>query len=126
MQDAAIEHFQSLNPHLFDFLDTLEVSVLSGDNALHSPLVLEMWLRPLANAYDDMRRLHLLFQGVVELKLDMGRHAIVSQLEIFSLKNDQWEHVKYRVHETEDDMLSFYCERFTAMLEETNDFLEDA
>lgn len=110
--NEAIHRYWSLNPKLFPVLDKLELYQKSTGNSQAHMLVLELWLRVSENEEDDLRRLHLSFHHVSELKMHPHGFIQISFLEITSIKDYQWENLKYRVHDAEGDQLSFYCHQF--------------
>lgn len=125
--DPAIAHFLSLHPALFDVLDTMQIrqtelpeSYQSGE-PYEVELVVELWLRVLMDEYEDRRRLHMTFYGVDQLKLRTGKTINGVEIVIRSIKNDQWEKLRYAVFEKEQSQmgLSFYCRGFEATIEES-------
>ena len=59
--------------------------------------------------------LRLKFEGVAQIEVHQRwQRLFLSLLEIFSIREQQWEGLNYYVHDTEEDVLSFYCYRFEA------------
>ncbi len=105
--DKAVEYFQSLNPSLFDVLDRFEVRQTKPDEDSKVQLIVEIWLR----------HLHLTFFGVRDLKFQAQGLVKGFELSIRSIKDYQWEGLRYEVHDKESlTPLSFYCWRFEADL----------
>jgi hypothetical protein len=75
-------------------------------------------LRP--DELEDSRRLILLFFGVRELKFNQPSLSLhkMSLIEIDDIDDRQWEGINYRVKESEEDSMSFYCQRFDAVINE--------
>jgi hypothetical protein len=115
--DKAVEYFQSLNPSLFDVLDRFEVRQTKPDEDSKVQLIVEIWLRVLLDEEEDLRRLHLTFFGVRDLKFQAQGLVKGFELSIRSIKDYQWEGLRYEVHDKESlTPLSFYCWRFEADL----------
>jgi hypothetical protein len=115
--DKDIRQYWSLNPREFHILDRLIMSQTYPAKRPTEILGLELVLRSKEAA--DRRRLVLSFSGVEELQVTP--HASLIQflmLEIRSIRDRQWENLKYEVKETEEDTLSFYCASFEANIEE--------
>ena len=115
--DKAMSQYWSLNPREFYLLDQLILSQTYPAKRSTEILTLELVLRPIEAM--DRRRLVLSFSGVEELQVTP--HASLIQflmLEIRSIRDRQWENLKYEVKETEEDTLSFYCASFEANIEE--------
>lgn len=116
-KDKAVEHYLSLNPTLFDVLDKFEVRQERPDEDEDSrfEMVVEIWLRILLDAEEDRRRLRLIFFGVRDLKFHAQGLVNGLELSIYSIKDYQWEGLRYAVHDDESlTPLSFYCWRFEA------------
>ncbi len=116
-KDELIDHYWSLRPTLFNVLDVMRLHQRKLDEDAPVRLELELVLRAFEQESDDRERLRLVFFGVTDLELSGTGFVVFPLLEIFSIQDFQWEHLKYRVKETENGELSFYCESFTATVE---------
>ena len=69
---------------------------------------------------NNKKKLMLKFKGVVNLQITPPERCPIyfSQLEIYSIKDRQWEGVRYSVKEVENDTISFLCKNFTVSIEE--------
>ncbi len=115
--DEAVEHFLYLNPSLFDVLDRFEVRQTAPEEGSEVELIVEIWLRVLLDEEEDLRRLRLTFFGVRDLKFQAQGLVNGLELSIRSIKDYQWEGLRYEVHDKESlTPLSFYCWRFEADL----------
>ena len=116
-KDELVDHYWSLRPTLFNVLDVMRLHQRKLDEDAPVRLELELVLRLFEQENDDRERLHLVFFGVTDLKFSGTGLVVFPLLEIFSIRDFQWERLKYRVKEIENGELSFYCESFTATLE---------
>jgi hypothetical protein len=110
--DQLIDRYWSLNPRLFPIFDRLELHQKSTGGSPAHVLSLEIWFRASANEVDDLRRLHLSFDHVTTLKINPHGFIQIPVFEIVSIQEYQWEGLKYRVSDTEENQLSFYCKQF--------------
>lgn len=69
---------------------------------------------------NDSRRLALSFTGVRNLRLQQPSWSLfqMTTLQIMSIAEDQWEGLKYKVRDDEEDSVSFTCSDFEAHLED--------
>lgn len=119
--DEVIDKYWSFNPRLFSILDRLEMYQKStGESPAHM-LSLKIWLRASEDESDDLRRLYLSFDTVSELKINPRSFIQIPVLDIVSIKEYQWEGLKYRVADTEENQLSFYCKQFEVTLVDKKD-----
>jgi hypothetical protein len=121
--DRAIDRYWSFHPKLFSVLDRLELSQKSTGESPAYVLSLEIWFRP-SEKDDDPRQLHLSFENVIDLKFNPSDFIEISLLEILSIREYQWEKLRYRVVDTEGNQLSFYCKQFEVEIvnkEDAND-----
>jgi hypothetical protein len=119
--DKALDYYLSLNPTFFDVLDRFELrqrEVWVETYSSKYVLSLELWLS--AGVSDDPNRLRLIFDDVQQLRLQAGAGYLTLPLAIRSLHNDQWEYLRYRVIDREEEVLSFYSRSFEAQLVEEN------
>ncbi len=114
--DEAIRQYLSLSPRRFAVLEEVEVRQRSTGGAPATELTLELWLRASENEDADSQRLYLSFENVSELKINSRGFFQIPLLEIVSIRDSQWEGLKYRVADTEENQLSFYCRRFDASI----------
>jgi hypothetical protein len=115
--DKALDHYWSLDPTSFDLLERFDLRQQEiGIDTYSSKYVLslELWLR--TGRSDDQRRLHLIFDDVQQLHLKAGGGYLTLPLVIRSLRQDQWEYLRYRVMDREEETLSLYSRRFEAHL----------
>jgi hypothetical protein len=107
--DAAIEHYWSLRPTRFPSLERL---VVFQDTVEEDPPFLSLELELVGT---DTQSLHIVFRRVQDLKMHFpGGHRQVF-LEITSIRDYQWEGLRYHVVD-EEPQLSFYCRDFEAKL----------
>ena len=110
-QDTVIEQFQAIQRDIKPrHIDTLEVRQTRAD--IGNIVDMMLALSPLDT--NDSRQVILSFHGVAGLRFTPGNNALdLSLLEIYSIKDRQWENIKYKVAETEDELLSFFCADFS-------------
>jgi hypothetical protein len=117
-KDIAIEQYKALGPHKFSFLRQL---TLSQDAMSEDALSLTL---ELLSDEDKIGELHLLFFGVQQLKMNIERDYLQMKIEISSMREAQWEHLKYFI-KAEDNQLSFYCKRFEIKLVDAEIYKEE-
>lgn len=120
--DQLVDQYWSLNPRLFSVLDKLNIYQKSTGGSPAHMLSLEIWFRASENEDDDFRRLHLSFDNVTTLKINPHGFIQIPVLEIVSIQEYQWEGLKYRVSDTEENQLSFYCKQFDVEIANKEDF----
>lgn len=104
-RDPSIEQFLALNPALFDVLDTFQIRQTELPERFQSgepyevAMIVEMVLRVLVDEYEDQRRLYLTFNGVDQLKMVTGSLINGVEITIRSMKDYQWENLRYHVYE---------------------------
>ena len=110
--DPRIETYYSLQPFKFHHVERLEIHQISPEEGYVT--FLEMVLRHSDPA--DNRRLFLKFEGVLNLRITPPMRAplYMTQLEIGSIRDRQWEGANYSVKEVEDEAISFLCRYFTS------------
>ncbi len=119
--DEAIRRYLSFHPQQFAVFDKLKLYQKStGGKAAHI-LFLELWLRTSQCEYDDSRRLHLSFENVSSLKIHPRGFIQISLLEITLIKEYQWENLKYRISDIEENQIFFYCNLFEANIVEAEE-----
>ena len=115
--DKALDHYLSLNPTVFDVLDRFEFRQQErwiDTYCSKYVYILEFWLS--SGSSDDPRRLHLLFDDVQQLRFEARVGPLTLPLVIRSLQHDQWEYLRYRVIDREEEILAFYSRGFAAEL----------
>lgn len=112
-----MSHYWSLKSREFYILDQLTLSQTYPAKQSTEILALELVLRP--KEPTDRRRLVLSFRGVERIHL-IPQSSMVQflMLEIRSIRDRQWENLKYEVKEKEEETISFYCESYEASIEE--------
>jgi len=116
--DLSIDSYYSLKPG--DFCDIEKLVIETHDDGFVTRLYLR--LRPRCST--DTRHLVLTFDGVINLRFTPPERfkLQISQLEIRSILDMQWEGIRYSVREAEqEDTISFLCRKFTAEIVETID-----
>lgn len=107
-----VEAYQSMLPWKYSFLESFQLlhSEMDDDSQLPSLSVQISLLND-----DNGSILSLSFQGVRNLRMQLTRDYVqLRGLEITNIGSSQWEGLKYLVHETEENQLSFYCKSFKA------------
>ncbi len=114
--DEEIRQYMSLNPGHFDEVVSLEIRQSPPRQDRRIGLTVGILLRPSNASGPDASRLRLVFNEVVDMRLNAGAYFQMTQIEIFSIRDRSWERLNYLVHETEGDFMKFYCHRFEARL----------
>jgi hypothetical protein len=112
-EEQAIRAYLELNPTQFDVMDKFELHQQYSLDQEHK-LFLELWLRMYENEYDDARRLRLTFEGVRDLKTAFQGFTLLPKIVIRSIRDYQWEQLRYEVKDAEDNCVSFFCRSFQA------------
>lgn len=115
--DPAIEQYWALNPLRFDILDRLVYSQSYTEQQGHQVTV-ELRLRIGEREEDDRRRLRIVCTGVKDLRLQFGGFMHFPRITIRSIRDWQWEDLRYEVADEEQGTFSLYCRAFQALLEE--------
>lgn len=116
--EQTISAYQALNPTLFDVLDRFDLSQHYHSDQQHE-LSIELWLRMFENEDEDSRRLRLTFEGVRNLTTAFQGFTLLPRIAIRSIRDYQWEHLKYEVKDEEGNTFSFFCRDFQAQIIET-------
>jgi|GEM_PF-4864524 len=105
--NAKIERYQSANPLGFPILEQITIEQI----ATYSEPVLRFDMTVKLRSEAGGQWLVLKFYGVQELVMrqPMVTEIRVSSLELLPLHEFQWENLKYKVAESENDIFSFYC-----------------
>ena len=105
--EKRLEHYQSLNPTIFDVLGRFEIHQDHRSDDESHEVSLYITLRPLENEEDDLRRLHLSFSGVRNLKVNFQGFMLIPLIRIRLIRDYQWERINYEVEDTEEHTFSF-------------------
>ena len=116
--EQAIRAYLALNPAQFDILDRFELRQQYSLDQEHN-LYLEIWLRMYENEYEDSRRLRLTFEGVRDLKTIFQGFTLLPSIVIRSIRDYQWEQLRYEVKDADGNSFTFFCRRFQAQIIET-------
>ena len=113
-ENIAIQHYYSLNPIQFGFLESLNLSreILSEGC---SDYLLDIKMRTFPRK-SDTHKLSLSFWGVRNLRLGNLEGLTNWFIEIRSIHEHQLEDLEYRVIESENEAFSFYCKDFKATI----------
>lgn len=105
--DVKIERYQSANPLGFPILERITLEQV----ATYSEPILRLDMTVKLRSEAGGQWLVLKFYGVQELILRQPTltEIRISSLELLPLHELQWEHLKYKVTESEEDIFSFYC-----------------
>jgi hypothetical protein len=114
--DKSIEAYYALKPNLFPTLVRLEMRQEQNFMDDTPILVLNIELRP--KSFQDSQRLLLMFFDVSGLKLTPPDMSLLQfmDIEISSIREQQWEKIRYTVREIEDDAIEFRCAKFSASI----------
>ena len=86
--------------------------------AKHEQMQRTLFLELASDIAGSEPRLHLHFYGIQQLQIkELTSPFRLTLLEIYDLRDHQWEYINYKVVETEDLQLSFFCERFVATVQ---------
>lgn len=119
--DKSIDEYLSFNPSAFEVLDRFTVQQYEIFEDTYSSryfLSVEIWLSQYSSkkAHTQLR---LRFGGIQELRFHQGFYPLTLCLGIRSVRQDQWEYLRYSVAD-EEGRVSFYCRSFKADLVEGN------
>ncbi len=70
------------------------------------------------NEDDDPRRLRLTFEGVRNLRTTFQGFTLLPRIDIRSIRDNQWERLRYEVKDVEGHTFSFFCRGFQAQIVE--------
>lgn len=115
-ENIAIQHYYSLNPIQFGFLESLNLyrEIVSEGC---SDYLLEIKMRTFPEN-PDTHKLHLSFLGVRNLRLGNLEGLTNLFIEIRSIHEHQLEDLEYKVVESENEAFSFYCKDFKAIVQD--------
>lgn len=111
--DPSIERFNSLRGDSLAFVEEFrlkqERSLVDGSFRLDLHIILRQ--RDLLGTAG----IRLCFSGIADLRLRLGEIPFtLPLLEVFAIRDYQWQDIRYKVKETEEEKLVFYCRSFTA------------
>ena len=114
MNNTSIDQYNRINQTQFPVV--LQLSLYQEEvYAKHEPVQRTLFLELASDIAGSKPRLHLHFYGIQQLQIkELTSPFHLTLLEIYDLRDHQWEHINYKVLETEDLQLSFFCERFEA------------
>ncbi|SRR5260370_40095546 len=115
--DRAIDEYLSFEPASFDFLNRIEVQqheLWEDTYSSKYTLSVEIWLSQYSSN-EPHSQLRLRFEEVQKLCLQEQFSPFTLHLNIRSLRQDQWEYLRYAVTD-EEGRLSFYSRSFKADL----------
>lgn len=110
--DDAVAQYVALNPAAYSELELFELRQPMSVGGRSPETSLRIILR--SGHFTGNSRLALTFHGIAELHLEAGAYSQLIQLEIISIRDRGWQQLNYLVHETENDVLRFYCQMFSA------------
>jgi hypothetical protein len=113
--DRAVDEYLSFEPASFDFLNRFEVQqheIWEDTYSSRYTLSVEIWLSQYSSN-EPHPQLRLRFEEVQELCFREQFSPLTLHLNIHSLRQDQWEYLRYAVTEREG-RLSFYSRSFKA------------
>ena len=115
--DRAIDEYLSFQPASFDFLDRFEMQqheIWEDTYSSKYSLSVEIWLSQYSSD-EPHPQLRLRFEDVQKLCLQEQISPFTLHLNIRSLRQDQWEYLRYAVTD-EEGRFSFYSRSFKADL----------
>lgn len=117
-ENITIQHYYSLNPIQFGFLESLNLcrEILSEGC---SDYLLKIKMRTFPGK-SDTHKLSLSFLGVRNLQLGNLEGLTNLFIEIRSIHEHQLEDLEYKVIESENEAFSFYCKDFEATIIDEN------
>ncbi|MGO4347035.1 hypothetical protein AB4Z45_16250 [Paenibacillus sp. MCAF9] len=62
--------------------------------------------------YEDDKKLAITFSNVIDLKIGNTGGIVGLFIDIADISNYQWEGMKYKVKEEEEETFTFYCKSF--------------
>ncbi len=119
--DKAIDEYLSFGPYAFEFLDRFDVQqheIFEDTYSSRYILSVEIWLSQYSSE-EAHPQLRLQFGEVQQLHFQPQFSPSVFRLSVRSLRQDQWEYLRYSVSD-EEGGLSFYSRSFKAVLVEGN------
>ena len=119
--DKAIDDYLLFEPASFDFLNRFEVQqheIWEDTYSSRYTLSVEIWLSQYSSN-EPSPQLRLRFDEIQKLCFQEQFSPFTLRLNIRSLRQDQWEYLRYAVTD-EEGRLSFYSRGFKADLVEGN------
>lgn len=82
----------------------------------YSTITVELILRS-GPQEEPGKKMQLEFDGVRDLRTELWHgNLAVSLLKIFPVRDRQWEDIVYRVIDSEEGVIAFYCKDFSARI----------
>lgn len=111
--DSLIERYRSLAPRRFSYGEHFDLFPESSEG---SGMSLTLRIELLSDTLEK-QNLRLLFYGVKDLQVHIALDYIeFEDLQIVSIRDSQWENLKYEVRSGGANKLSFFCQHFAAEL----------
>ena len=111
-----INYYNSLHQYKFPFVDELKISQSWSFEDEYLKVNLSLILKQSMTANKPIIRLS--FLNITDLYIKTGISILsLTLLEIFDIHDNQWEGLNYKVKETEDEKLSFFCKEFWVSVE---------
>jgi hypothetical protein len=112
-----IDSYTSLQPRRYPLVDGLLIEQAYSPEGEGASVSIAICLS--SNVSREGMKLKLIFDDVVDLHLNPGSFPLtLPLLEISNIKSYQWEGIHYKVSETEEDKISFYCKSFSVTVRE--------
>lgn len=114
IKDPTLAKYYGLRPGRFHHVESLVLRQSDEYGGYGNIASLDL----IVSSDQEVAQLHLKFSGVLNLRITPPDRMVInlSSLEIFPIRDLQWEGVCYKVRETEDNTLSFLCRDFSAEL----------
>lgn len=109
-----IEFYTSLKPRKYPYVECLLITqtVIFGSDRIC--IRLELCLK--SSLSGDGNKIRLFFNNIVDLHINPHYFPFaISLLEIYPMKSAQWEEVNFKVKDTEEEKISFFCESFSVI-----------
>jgi hypothetical protein len=115
-QDIKITNFYSLRP--LDFPNLVRLSVYQEISLPGETPVINVEIELSRKKQSDPQHLFLDFKGVTNFNFTQPSSSLVQiiQIEIRAIEDWQWENVRYKVIEVEDNVFILMCKEFDAIL----------
>lgn len=109
-----INRYYSLKPSQYGYLQSFKLGRKIYREGC-SDYFLELQMRSISD-FSEKNRLYLSFSGVKELKIGNLEGLLCLLIDIRSIKENQFEDVKYKVIDSEYEAFSFLCVDFEATI----------
>lgn len=121
VEDVPLQQYWSLDPRRFSLLEGLTLVNEWSTDSEHPPLTMLLELRShLPECFGTRLLLRCEQVSGLEFRPTGPSPVALVLLEIRNVRDLQWEGRAYRICETENDTLSFWCQHFEAQLVETS------